>query len=289
MINCVNVRKKFGRKMVLDELNLQIDEPKLVGLVGRNGVGKSTLMSLLAGLEKPTKGKVEVLEQVAFDNLYVSVNSIYIHPNMTFPANLSLRELCQMGAQFYMHWDQALSEKLFAYFDIPLHQTFQQLSTGMQSMFATIFGLATRAAVTLLDEPVNGIDEGLRKDMYRAILKEYIAYPRLIIISSHLLDELEHLLEEIVILHQGKVLVHDNIDDFASSHMIWEGELSRMLAAYPDALILERSPFGGDRVLVPSHIKGDFQQQAISAKDLYLYLTAEKKGSIDDVFSNDEQ
>lgn len=100
MINCVNVRKKFGRKIVLDELNLQIDEPKLVGLVGRNGVGKSTLMSLLAGLEKPTKGKVEVLEQSAFDNLYVSVNSIYIHPNMTFPANLSLRELCQMGAQF---------------------------------------------------------------------------------------------------------------------------------------------------------------------------------------------
>lgn len=288
MIHCEHVSKKIGRKVVLQELNLHIDEPKLVGLVGRNGAGKSTLMSLIAGLEPPTTGRVTVLERPAFDQLYVAVNTVYIHPNMTFPTHLSLREICQMGAQFYMNWDCTLSDKLLAYFELPMHQTFQQLSTGMKSMFATIFALSTRAAVTLLDEPINGIDEGLRSEMYRVILKDYLAHPRLMIIASHLLDELEHLLEEIVILHDRQVIVHKNIDDFAASHVIWEGDLSKMLAAYPDALIIERSPFGTDRVVVPSSVTASFTQQAISAKELYLYQTAEKKGTIDDVFSNDE-
>lgn len=288
MIQCTNVQKKFMTTAVLKDVTFAIDGPKIVGLVGRNGAGKSTLMTLLAGLMPPTKGHVTVLEHEAFDDLFVATNSIYVHTQTTFPPHLTLKELCKVAAQFYVNWQQSLVEKLLQYFQIPLYQTFQQLSTGMQAIFKTVFALGTRTQITLLDEPMNGVDEGLRDDLYRAILKEYIAHPRLIIMSSHLLDEMAHLLEEIIILHDGKILVHTEITEFSESFVVWKGDLSKMLAAYPDAKVLPPTAFGEQRVLVPGDVQSSFETQHLSAKELYLQLTSERKGTIDDVYTNDD-
>lgn len=288
MIQCTNVQKKFMTTSVLKDVTFTIDAPKIVGLVGRNGAGKSTLMRLIAGLIPPTKGHVKVLDYEAFDNVFVATNSIYIHTQTTFPEHLTLKEVCLMAAQFYVNWQQPLVEKLLQYFQIPLHQTFQKLSTGMQAIFKTVFALGTRAQVTLLDEPTNGVDEGLRDDLYRAILKEYIAHPRLILMSSHLLDEMAHLLEEIIILHDGKILINTEITEFSESFVAWKGDLSQMLAAYPDAKVLPPSPFGQQRVLVPRDAQGSFETDHLSAKALYLQLTSEQKGTIDDVYTSDD-
>lgn len=286
MIQCINVKKKMVTKTVLEDVTFTINGPKIVGLIGRNGVGKSTLMQLLAGLTPPTKGHVNVLGHEAFDDLFVATNTIYVHPQTTFPAHLTLKEICHMAAQFYVNWQQSLVEKLLQYFQIPLQLTFDHLSTGMQAIFKTVFALSARAQVTLLDEPANGVDEGLRYDLYRAILKEYIAHPRLIIMSSHLLDEMAHLLEDIIILHDGKVLVHTEITEFSELYVAWKGNLAEMLAVYPDAKVLPTTPFGDQRVLVPGDVDGPFDVQHLTAKELYLQLTSEQKGTIDDVYTN---
>ncbi|WP_010288974.1 ATP-binding cassette domain-containing protein [Kurthia massiliensis] len=289
MIHCQRVSYKVMTTAILTDITFSIEEPKIVGLVGRNGVGKSTLMRLLAGFIQPNKGEVHVLGHHAFDDAHVAANTIYMHPQTTFPTHLTLAEICQLGAQYYNAWEQTHVDKLLRYFQLPMMQSFHELSTGVQAIFKVIFALGTRASITLLDEPMNGVDEGLRDDLYRVILKDYLAYPRLFILSSHLLDEMAHLLEDIIVLHDGKLLTYANISEFSESYVVWTGDLSKMLAHYPDAKVLPDTPFGKSQVLVPGGVEGPFEKRYVTAKALYLYLTSQQKECIDDLYTNDEQ
>ena len=292
MIRCEQLKKKFRRSTVLSNISFQIDEPKIIALIGRNGTGKSTLLRLIAGHLKSTAGKIEVLGHKPFNHLQVAANTIFIEEHLTFPSPFTLADILKQGATFYANWQQDLAEKLLAYANISLRSYHEQLSTGQRATFNLVYGLATRCTITLLDEPMNGMDEAIRADFYRAILKEYIAYPRLIIISSHYLSEMEHLIEDILCIHKGVIELHAPLDEVQTFAVKLRGDKEQIAPFIERIEVLheyDEAPFY--EVVVPA---ANVDIEALQTKDVFVlnvsasevckYITSEAKGGIDHVF-----
>ncbi len=287
MIHVKQLEKKFRKKNVLTNLSFAVEEPKIIALIGRNGVGKSTLLKLLAGHLKPTKGQLEVVGEKPFNSLKVASNTILIQEEIAFPQYFTLVDILQQGKQFYPNWQQELAEKLLAYADIPLKSHHSKLSTGQRAVFNLVYGLATRCAVTLLDEPMNGMDEAIRSDFYRAILKEYIAYPRCIIISSHYLAEINHLVEDILLIDKGAITLYAPIHEVQEMAVKLRGNKAVIDSMEIDEAILYR--YTEDQfcevVVFPERLEQvtGVEVLPVSASEVCKYMT-DRKGGIDDVF-----
>ena len=293
-IVCNRVEKRFRSKNALNKLSCSIEGEKIIGLIGSNGAGKSTWLKLLAGHLKPIDGEIRLLGENPFNNLKIATNLILIEDTMTFPPFFNLRELFKMASDFYPNWQGELAERLLVYAEIPLNSYHHHLSKGQVSTFNLIYGLATRCAITLLDEPMNGMDEGIRTDMYRAILKEYIAYPRTLIISSHHLKEIEHLLEEIMLIDEGEVVLHLPLEDVKQMMVRLQGDVNEIkeMTNYQDVLYERQDAINYEAIIERNKIDRSYtqqsavQMQSVSASEVCKFLTTKQKGGIDDVFKS---
>lgn len=292
MIVCEQLQKQYGKKVILTNVSFQIDEPKIIGMIGRNGVGKSTLLKLLAGHLKPSRGTVEVVGNKAFQNLTVAANTILIEDAMTFPAVLTLKEILQIAPRFYANFALDLALELLNFSGISEKAYHYQLSKGQKAAFNLIYGIASRSAVTLLDEPMNGMDETIRDDMYRVILKDFLAYPRVILISSHYLNEMEHLIEDILLLHEGQVELFSPVDEVQNLAVKLVGQKENIEAHLADYEVLATRNNGPIfEAIVKANerpLPEQVRMQNLSASDVCKVLTAMKGGSIDDIYRNSE-
>lgn len=292
MIICEQLQKRYGKKTILSNVTFQVDEPKIIGLIGRNGVGKSTLLKLLAGHLKPSDGKVEVVGQKAFQNLTVAANTILIEDTMTFPAVLTLKEILQIAPKFYVNFALDLALELLNFSGISEKAYHFNLSKGQKAAFNFIYGIASRSAITLLDEPMNGMDETIRDDMYRVILKDFLAYPRVIIISSHYLNEMEHLIEDILLLHEGQVELLAPVDEVQNLAVKLVGQKENVEAHLADYEVLATRNNGPIfEAIVKTNerpLPEQVRMQSLSASDVCKVLTATKGGTIDDIYRNSE-
>jgi len=293
-IVCNQVEKKFRNKKALNKLSCSIEGEKIIGLIGRNGAGKSTWLKLLAGHLKPTDGEIHIFGENPFNNLKIATNLILIEDSMTFPPFFNLGELFDMASDFYPDWQGDLAIRLLEYANIPLISFHHNLSKGQVSTFNLIYGLAARCAITLLDEPMNGMDEGIRTDMYRAILKEYIAYPRTMIISSHHLPEIEHLLEEIMLIDVGEAVLHLPLEDVNQMLVRLKGDVNEIkeITDYQDVLFEKQDAVSYETIIERNKINTNYlnqtgvQMQPVSASEVCRLLTHKQKGGIDDVFKS---
>lgn len=300
MIECDGLTKKFNGRHVLDSVDFSIRKDTITGLVGRNGAGKSTMLKLIAGFIRPTAGEVRVFGERPFNSLRVSANAILIDEKMTFPPALTLSEVLNEAARFYENWDSELAEGLFSYFGLQPGAYHGALSKGMKSTFNMIVGLASRCRLTMFDEPTSGMDAAVRKDFNRALLKDYIAYPRTILLSSHHLEEVDSLLEDILLIHGGKVKLHEPMSQLKEWATGLEGRKSAIEKRIEDREIIHIQETTPGRMYVV--VRGLFsdaelreleqaniQRRPVSAADLCVYLTNNNKGGIDDVFNRHEQ
>ncbi|MGE7624756.1 ATP-binding cassette domain-containing protein [Viridibacillus sp. NPDC096237] len=296
VIQCEYVEKKFRKKKALQNITFQIEGEKITGLIGCNGTGKTTLLRILAGMTKQTSGTVTILDKTPFNSLFVSANSILINDQMQFPGSFNLQDILNFAPDFYEKWDAELAIRLLKYFRLSPHSYHSDLSKGMKNTFNFIFGLSTRCIVTMFDEPINGMDEAVRKDVYRALLKDYLAYPRTIIISSHFLDEMEHLLEDILLLDEGKVALHKPLDELREYAIALQGPANVVKKWTAGLNVLhEKQEVGNQLYTVLKAQDCTFNEQQllqegisfmpVSANDLCLYLTNTRTGGIDDVFN----
>jgi len=293
-IVCQEVTKRFRSHKVLKNMSFTIDEDKITGLIGRNGAGKSTLLKILAGHQRVTSGNVQIFREQPFNNLKVACNLIFIEDTMSFPDIFKLYDIFRMANDFFPNWQDELARKLLAYAKISEKNYHHNLSKGQKSTFNLIYGLATRCKITLLDEPMNGMDEAIRSDMYRAILKEYIAFPRSIIISSHHLQEVEHLLENVLLINQGQVTLNAPLEEVKGLLVRLVGDRGKIneFIHHSDILYEKELPIN-DEVVVASMtiapmkhelVEKGITMQPVPANDACKYLTSSTKGGIDDVF-----
>src|SRR5690625_1200725 len=240
-----------------------------------------------------TTGHAEVFTERRYNNLTVSANSIFIDDQMEFSETLTLIEILEEGERFYENWDMNFAKRLFTYFSFDERQIHKNLSKGKKSTFNVIFGLATRCALTMFDEPTTGMDAAVRKDFYRALLRDYLAYPRTMIISSHHLDEIEDLLEDVLLIDQGKKYLHLPIEDLQEYGLGLTGKTAIVKQWTANKEVLFTNRIGEDNSYVV--VKNDFfpleqakklglEVSSVVPSDLCVYLTSQTKGGIDDVF-----
>ncbi|RKQ33281.1 ATP-binding cassette domain-containing protein [Oceanobacillus halophilus] len=293
VITCEGLKKNQRKVRALSDLSFTIKENTITGLIGRNGAGKTTLLKILAGFWRESSGEVKVFNQHPFNNLYVSANTIYVDDQMSFPASLTLTEILQEAEVFYENWNGKLAKRLFDYFSFHPEQQHENLSKGKKSTFNMIVGLASRCALTIYDEPTTGMDAAVRKDFYRALLRDYLEYPRTIIISSHHLDEVEDLLEDVLLLQDGSKCLHlpiDELKDYAVG-LTGRTEMVRQWIANKEVFHTNNIGAGTTYAVVKKEgIPLDNARQlgmettSVTSSDICVYLTDQTKGGIDDVF-----
>ncbi|ABR48016.1 ABC transporter related [Alkaliphilus metalliredigens QYMF] len=294
-----DVTKIYGRKKAIEEFSFSLGENKITGIIGRNGAGKTTLLKLLSGFLVTNSGQIRVFEEDPFNSLLVSSNMIFVDDSMSFNPKLTLLEILESANHFYEKYDMKFALDLMEYFSLSREQLHRNLSKGMQSTFNMILGIASRSPLTILDEPTTGMDAAVRKDFYRLVLKDYINHPRNIVISSHLLGEVEHILEDILLLKEGKKLLHMPVSDLKNYGMGLRGEKKLMLEFIKSQQVYHKEDFGDQDLFAV--VKNDFEKKTLesiksqgieiiplSTNDICVHITNTKRGDIDDILSKNQ-
>lgn len=212
------VCKSYGENSVLRDLDLEIEPGKIYGLIGRNGVGKTTLLSILTGQNTMDCGEVTyggepVWEnQTALDDLCFSRE--LQSTNLGGQNALKVQHYLRSAAIFYPRWDQEYAQRLLAEFKLEAKkQRVYQLSKGQMSMVTIVIALASRAPITILDEPVAGLDVVMRERFYRLLLEDFAETGRTFIVSTHIIEEAASVFERVIILDDGRVLENAVTDE----------------------------------------------------------------------------
>ncbi|WP_082369346.1 ABC transporter ATP-binding protein [Arthrobacter sp. ERGS1:01] len=217
IVHIGNVSKKYRDTMALDGVSLTLERDKIYGLLGRNGAGKTTLMSILTAQGFASSGEVSVFGEDPYENEKVLRRICFIRESQKYPDDFHARHAFKAAALFYANWDNDLALQLVKDFELPLNRRIKKLSRGQLSAVGVIIGLASRAELTFFDEPYLGLDAVARQLFYDRLLADYAEFPRTIVLSSHLIDEVANLLEHVVIIDKGRIILDDDADHIRGS------------------------------------------------------------------------
>lgn len=245
MIQVHNVTYSYERNIpVLQGINLAESEPVITGLWGRNGSGKTTLMKLMAGHMSPDEGRVEIMGLSPYNNEQAVQHLCYMQEEHPFGWLWTVRDALHFGRYFNPNWNPGTAQKLLEAFKLDEKKKIENLSKGMKTALQYIIGLSSYAAVTILDEPTNGLDAAMRKKLYKTLLESHAEHPRLIMISTHHIEELQALFETLVVLKNGKVLIYEPMDKIRERGVWLAGDISKVEDLATGQRLLEQSEVG---------------------------------------------
>lgn len=203
-----NLNMSYKHK-VLDNLNLSLESGQIVGLVGENGTGKSTLLRILAGLEMTYSGEVLVNGEKPSANTKSFVS--YQPDRFSLDERLSVKETMETYANFFEDFNETKFKSLLADFKLPFDSKIKEMSRGMKEKVQIALSLSRDAELYLLDEPISGVDPASRKTIIDAILKNF-EEDSLLIVSTHLINAIEPLLDRVLFLSDGKIFLNETVD-----------------------------------------------------------------------------
>jgi ABC-2 type transport system ATP-binding protein len=212
--------RRYGQKWALRDCSLSLPTGRVIGLVGPNGAGKTTLLSLAVGLQRPTTGEVRILGRAPRSAL---AEVGFVAQDKPLYRGLTVAETLRMGGWLNPSWDQALAEKRMARADIPLRQRVGQLSGGQRSQLALAVALGKRPKVLLLDEPVADLDPLARREFLKVLMAEVADSGVTVVLSSHLLADVERTCEYLVVLSASRVQLADGTEALLEQHRMVTG------------------------------------------------------------------
>lgn len=218
---CREIVKEYAGKQVLSGVSFSLELHKIYGLIGRNGAGKTTLMSILTAQAPATSGAVTLDGEPVWEN-QSSLNHICFARELNADqsnsvAAFKLKEYLRIASIYYPAWDAAYAEHLVSLFELDVKKKLHKFSKGMLSMATIVVALASKADITILDEPVAGLDVVAREQFYRLLLEEYDKTERTFVISTHIIEEAAGVFEEVLFLHEGKLLLKENTEELIHS------------------------------------------------------------------------
>lgn len=216
-IEVSDLRLRYGNVTALDGLTFILSGAKIYGLLGRNGSGKTSLLSVLAAFCKASAGTVLIGGQPVFENPIVTRDVCLIRSTCdTVGRSDRVAAALSFAEHLRPNWDADYAAALADRFRLPLRKTIGGLSRGQRSALGATLGLAARAPVTMFDESHLGMDAPTRYAFYDEVLTDFIAHPRTIIISTHLIDEVSSLFEEVLIIDDGRLVLHEEAEALRS-------------------------------------------------------------------------
>lgn len=216
-LKCENIKKVYGKKEVLKDVNLELESGKIYGLIGRNGVGKTTLLSILSSQNPAGSGRVTLDGEDVWEN-EKCIDRICFSREISQMSgfgqnNLKIKDYMTAASIFYPNWNRELAKELIEKFGLEPKKRVCKLSKGMLSMVTIVIALASEAEYTFLDEPVAGLDVIARDQFYKLLLREYGKSGRTFVISTHIIEEAADIFEEVIMLDRGEILLKENTQE----------------------------------------------------------------------------
>ncbi|MCR4932379.1 MAG: ATP-binding cassette domain-containing protein [Bacteroidales bacterium] len=245
MIDIKNFSFSYTKTQVFDNINLQFQKGAIYGLLGENGVGKTTLLKAISGLLKPTAGSCTVDEQVSFDRQPEFLQNIFLLPDeVPLPDSATPEKFFNDLAPFYPKQSGEMLQHLAGELKVDISRKFKEMSFGQQKKSLLACAMALNTDYLLLDEPTNGLDIPSKAD-FRRILSERVGEEQTIIISTHQVKDVENMIDPIIIISNNSVLLDASVEKITDKLYFEYGGQQR-----PDALYSEMMPGGYLNVLV---------------------------------------
>ncbi|WP_160032556.1 ABC transporter ATP-binding protein [Paenibacillus sp. An7] len=284
VIELNGLTKSYGKTFhALHDINLTIQENKIYGLLGRNGAGKTTLLHLITAQLFSTSGELKVFGEAPYENKEVLRQICFIKESQKYPDTFRVRDVLLVASSLYPNWNALLADSLVLQFNLPANRRVKKLSRGMLSSVGIIIGLASRAPLTIFDEPYLGLDAVARQLFYDQLIQDYMEYPRTIVLSTHLIDEISALLEQVIVLHEGKLLLSEEAEQFRGSAFLVSGKQSDVDHFVIGKKVLHQEALGSMcSAVVQTANQKDFRKQAelnnvklapVSLQQLMVHLT----------------
>ena len=226
LVKCIDVCKKYGNKQVLENVNLTIPRGKIIGLLGKNGTGKSTLIKLINDLLTPTSGEILV------NGEHIGVNSkkiISYLPERTYlDKSMTVEKVIEYFKDFYDNFDEVKARKLFKDLDLDTSLKLSKMSKGMQEKVQLVLVMSRKADLYILDEPLGGVDPATRDYILDTILTNFNEGAS-VIISTHLIADIERILDEVIFIDKGKIILQSNSDELRNKENASIDEIFRRM------------------------------------------------------------
>lgn len=280
MIELKRVSKKYGRTPVLKDITLSIEKPGIYCLLGRNGAGKTTLLKAIAGYENVTDGIIRV------DNKKISTAAMdtgvsYIE-NFAGHFNLPVRKLLRIASEVNPNYDNDFALEMMESFELDGKKKFNHLSLGMKTMVSTIICLASQKNAVLLDEPVLGLDTMMRVEFYHMLSESFKKHPRIIIVSTHIIEEIEKTIQGLIIIEQGSIRFFDTLKSVEAKAYCVSGRQKDVEAAVKNLNIIGQHIEGGFMNCcifdTPPKDGGALEIQPLSLQDFFIQIAGRKGG-----------
>ena len=273
----------YGDIRAVDHATFTLPAGSITGLLGRNGSGKSTLLSALASMLPPTSGRILVDGEEPFENEALMERICLVRESGDLMPDERISTNLAYVATARPTWDDDLAGRLLDSFEIDPRSKPRQLSRGGRSALGVVVGLASRAPLTMLDEVYLGMDAPSRYQFYELLLEDYVEHPRTIILSSHLIRELDRLLEHVVVLHEGRPLLTGSADDLRAHGATLTGRAEDVDAAASGLTVLAERHLGPtkqttvmdglDAAQAAAMARSGVEIGPVDLQDLFVHLT----------------
>lgn len=281
MIELKQVTKQYGQATVLKNITLTVDEPGIYCLLGRNGAGKTTLLKSIAGYQNITSGTIQVGgKPITTSTLDTGVSYI---ENFAKHFNLPVRKLLRIASEVNPNYDYDFASEMMERFELDGKKKFNHLSLGMKTMVSTIICLASNKEVILLDEPVLGFDAIMRVEFYDMLTESFQKHPRIIIVSTHIIEEIAKTIQKLIIIDKGSVRFFDTLQSVETKAFRVSGLQKDVEAATRGLHVIGQDAVGG---LVTSYIFDNPPEQAasleihpLSLQDFFIQMVGHKGGA----------
>ncbi|MGN1116192.1 MAG: ABC transporter ATP-binding protein [Candidatus Ornithomonoglobus sp.] len=245
MIKVNDVVKRFGDFTALDGVNINVDKGSVYGLVGPNGAGKTTIIKNLTGVYRPDSGEIRIDGQDVYENTEIKNRMVYVSDDLYFFPGYSIKDMAAYYRGIYPRWSDERFKAMEDIFKIDIKRVVRRLSKGMQKQAAFWLGLSANPDIMILDEPVDGLDPVMRKNVWNLMLADVAEREMTVLVSSHNLRELEDVCDHVGIMNKGKVAIEKALDEVKGNiHKVqtaFKGGLPEELKNRLDILKHERS------------------------------------------------
>ncbi len=281
MIELNQVTKRYGQASVLKNITLTIDEPGIYCLLGRNGAGKTTLLKSIAGYQNITSGSIKVDgKEITTSTLDTGVSYI---ENFAKHFNLPVRKLLKIASEVNPSYDYDFASEMMERFELDGKKKFNHLSLGMKTMVSTIICLASSKEVILLDEPVLGFDAIMRVEFYDMLTESFKKHPRIIIVSTHIIEEIAKTIDKLIIIDKGSIRFFDTLQSVGTKAFSVSGLQRDVETATRGLKVIGQDTVGGLVTCcifdTPPQESASIEVRPLSLQDFFIQMVGHKGGA----------
>ena len=271
-MNAIELRglKKSFPDFTLGPVDLAVPEGTILGLIGENGAGKSTTIKLMLGLLRTDGGSITILGQDAKKLDKNEIGVVLDEPG--FPSLLNAKEIRSFLKDIYRNWDDAAWQDYMRRFELPQEKKFTEFSKGMKMKFAIAAAMSHHARLLILDEPTSGLDPVVRDEVV-GILSEFTREPdHSVLLSSHIVSDLEKLCDYIAFLHKGQLLLNEEKDALYEEYGLLRCDLETLHTLDPNAIIGKKETPYGAEVILRREAAGNLTLSPIGIEELFVFM-----------------